>query len=104
VQAMLQSLYGHFFAGLMHRTLYTQAACFSSAPEVLSKCRVSGFSPLVFVALQSYLSKYDCLSRLKPGGVLVINATWKSAEVCGGAGHRYSVRGCLFRCGGGFCG
>jgi hypothetical protein len=31
-------------------------------------------------SLQSYLHKYDCLSRLKPGGVLVLNATWKSAR------------------------
>lgn len=31
-------------------------------------------------APQSYLSKYDCLSRLNPGGVCVLNATWKSAR------------------------
>lgn len=29
---------------------------------------------------QSYLLKYDCLSRLAPGGVLVLNSEWKSAE------------------------
>jgi hypothetical protein len=31
---------------------------------------------LLLFAAQSYLNKYDCLSRLKPGGVLVLNATW----------------------------
>jgi Pyruvate/2-oxoacid:ferredoxin oxidoreductase gamma subunit len=29
---------------------------------------------------QSYLLKYDCISRLAPGGVLVINSEWESAE------------------------
>jgi hypothetical protein len=37
-------------------------------------------SPAAAAAVQSYLNKYDCLSRLKPGGVLVLNATWKSAR------------------------
>eukprot|EP00878_Enallax_costatus_P009641 GHUV01010072.1.p1 GENE.GHUV01010072.1~~GHUV01010072.1.p1 ORF type:complete len:949 (+),score=263.54 GHUV01010072.1:230-3076(+) len=32
------------------------------------------------IHLASYLSKFDCLDRLKPGGVLVVNTAWKSAE------------------------
>ncbi|WIA16310.1 hypothetical protein OEZ85_013010 [Tetradesmus obliquus] len=32
------------------------------------------------VHLAAYLTKFDCLSRLKSGGVLVVNAPWRSAE------------------------
>ncbi|KAF6254486.1 pyruvate-ferredoxin oxidoreductase [Scenedesmus sp. NREL 46B-D3] len=31
------------------------------------------------IHMQSYLAKYDCLSRLKPGGVLALNAPWRTA-------------------------
>lgn len=35
----------------------------------------------VGIHLASYLEKYDCLSKLKPGGVLVINTLWQDAKV-----------------------
>lgn len=50
-------------------------------PEPLTSSYLIGEADYLGVHLQAYLSKYDCLSRLKPGGVLVINATWKNAKV-----------------------
>lgn len=50
-------------------------------PKPLTSSYLVNEADYLGVHLQSYLSKYDCLTRLKPGGVLVLNATWKSAEV-----------------------
>lgn len=50
-------------------------------PKPLTSSYLVNEADYLGVHLQSYLTKYDCLSRLKPGGVLVINATFKSAEV-----------------------
>jgi pyruvate-ferredoxin/flavodoxin oxidoreductase len=50
----------------------------------MERSTISIYADMTFAAAvaasQSYLNKYDCLSRLKPGGVLVMNATWKSAR------------------------
>jgi pyruvate-ferredoxin/flavodoxin oxidoreductase len=50
-------------------------------PEPLTSSYLVNEADYLGIHLQSYLTKYDCLSRLKPGGVLVLNATWKSIEV-----------------------
>lgn len=50
-------------------------------PKPLTSSYLIGEADYLGIHLQSYLTKYDCLSRLKPGGVCVINATWKSARV-----------------------
>lgn len=49
-------------------------------PEPLTSSYLVNEADYLGIHLQSYLTKYDCLSRLKPGGVLVLNATWKSIE------------------------
>ncbi|WIA36898.1 hypothetical protein OEZ86_008144 [Tetradesmus obliquus] len=49
-------------------------------PKPITSSYLVGEADYLGIHLQSYLSKYDCLSRLKPGGVCVLNATWKSAR------------------------
>lgn len=50
-------------------------------PKPLTSSYLIGEADYLGIHLQAYLNKYDCLSRLKQGGVLVINATWKNLQV-----------------------
>jgi hypothetical protein len=72
-----------YFAYDAHKSGGVTVSHLRFGPQPIASSYLVGEADYLGVHLQSYLTKYDCLSRLKPGGVLVLNATWKSAEVRG---------------------
>lgn len=69
-----------YFAYDAHKSGGVTVSHLRFGPKPLTSSYLVNQADYLAVHLQSYLSKYDCISRLKPGGVLVVNATWKSAE------------------------
>jgi pyruvate-ferredoxin/flavodoxin oxidoreductase len=50
-------------------------------PEPIGSSYLINQADYLGIHHQSYLQKFDCVSRLAPGGVLVLNSEWNTPEV-----------------------
>jgi pyruvate-ferredoxin/flavodoxin oxidoreductase len=54
-------------------------------PQPISSSYLIDAADYLAVGQQAYLAKYDVLSALRPGGTLVLNATWRDVDAMGRA-------------------